>query len=430
MPAKKKNKNSVVVAATIPQGEFLQLPQRFRGFCGGYGSGKTTVGCMALCINAWGTPGHNQGYFAPTYPHIRDIFFPTIDEVAGLMGLSVDIKEGNKEVHFYSGKQYRGTVICRSMERPASIIGFKIAHAMIDEIDIMPIAKATMAWRKILARMRYKDAKNSIDVTTTPEGFLFTYNTFKRMPSEKPELKTRYGLVQASTYSNAKNLPDDYIPSLLEAYPKELASAYIAGQFVNMRSGTIYYAFDRKVHNSHEIIQDKEPLYIGQDFNVQHMASTIYVQRANGWHVVAELKEVFDTPSMIRIVKERWQDNNHNIIIYPDATGKARETVNASSSDIALLKQAGFVVKAKSRNPLVKDRINAVNKRFQDMKLWVNVREVPAVASSLEQHVYDANGEPDKKSGCDHQNDATGYPIAYEFPIARPIFSVEQVSLY
>ncbi len=278
--------------------------------------------------------------------------------------------------------------------------------------------------------MRYEGAKNSIDVTTTPEGFLFTYNTFKKLPSERPELKGRYGLIQASTYSNEVNLPDDYIPSLIEAYPKELVDAYIAGQFVNMRSGTVYYAFNRKTHNSHEIIQDKEPLYIGMDFNVQHMAATVYVQRENGWHAVSELKEVFDTPSMIKIIQERWQSKGHNIIVYPDPTGKARETVNASTSDIALLRQVGFAIKAKSKSPLVKDRVLAVNKRFQDKKLWVNVEEVPTVASCLEQQVYDANGEPDKKSGFDHQNDATSYPIVFEFPISRPTFAVEQVSIF
>ena len=99
-------------------------------------------------------------------------------------------------------------------------------------------------------------------------------------------------------------------------------------------------------------------------------------------------------------------------------------------SDIALLKQAGFVIKAKLKNPRVKDRINAVNKCFQDMKLWINVKEAPVAASCLEQQIYDANGEPDKKSGQDHQNDATGYPISYEFPIIRPTFSVDQVSIY
>jgi hypothetical protein len=35
------------------------------------------------------------------------------------------------------------------------------------------------------------------------------------------------------------------------------------------------------------------------------------------------------------------------------------------------------------------------------------------------------NGEPDKKSGNDHQNDATTYPIAYEMPIVKPVANVK-----
>ena len=198
-----------------PQWQFLQLKQRFRAFVAGYGTGKTWVGCMALCANAWSNPGQNQGYFAPTYPQIRDIFWPTIDEVAFIMGLRADIKESNKEVHLFSGKQYRSTIICRSMERPGMIIGFKIAHAHVDEIDVLTVDKATTAWRKILARMRDKDAKNGIDVTTTPEGFQFVHKLFVTQLAEKPEMRERYALTQASTYENAKNLPRDYIPSLI-----------------------------------------------------------------------------------------------------------------------------------------------------------------------------------------------------------------------
>jgi len=45
------------------------------------------------------------------------------------------------------------------------------------------------------------------------------------------------------------------------------------------------------------------------------------------------------------------------------------------------------------------------------------------VARCLEQQAY-KDGEPDKKAGFDHQNDATGYPIAYEFPILRPMTQI------
>lgn len=410
--------------ANIPQGKFLAMPHKYRAFVAGYGSGKTWVGCMAKAIHYLQHPLINQGYFAPTYSHIRDIFFPTVEESVFDMGLSVDIKEGNKEVHFYTGKIYRGTTICRSLDKPQNIIGFKIGHALIDEIDILPTNKAKQSWQKVIARMRYKGTglKNGVDITTTPEGFKFVYKTFVEALEKKPNLTHNYGLIQASTYDNEANLPDDYISSLLESYPSELRDAYLEGKFVNLTSGTVYRNYNRHKHNSEETIQPGEPLYIGMDFNVQHMAATIYVKRGDIWHAVDELKEVFDTPDMIRIIRDRYQSEKHSIIVYPDATGDNRKSVSANSSDIALLRQANCYVKANSKNPFVKDRILATNKAFEDMKIMINKTACPTVAACLEQQCYTVNGEPDKTSGFDHQNDATTYPIAFEMPIKERTF--------
>ena len=412
--------NSVNVEVNRPQGAFLAMPHKYRAFVAGYGSGKTWVGSMASCIHFWQHPKINQGYFAPTYPQIRDIYFPTIDEVAFNMGLRADIKEGNKEVHIYSGNTYRGTTICRSMERPQTIIGFKIGHALVDEIDAMDSRKAKEAWRNIIARLRYsdKDLRNGADITTTPEGFKETHRLFVENTNKSPNLKSSYGLIQASTYDNEINLPDDYIQSMIDTYPKELIEAYLMGKFVNLKSGAVYRAYNRVTHNSIEQIKPNDVLRIGMDFNVMHMAATIYVDRHDGWHAVDELKEIFDTPDMITAIKNRYQEHGR-IIIYPDASGGSRKSVDASSSDIALLKQAGFEVKVNSTNPAVKDRVMSVNKLFETGRLWVNASKCPTVAKNLEQQAYDENGEPDKKSGFDHQNDATGYPIAHEFPIKR-----------
>ncbi|MGT2495015.1 terminase large subunit domain-containing protein [Cupriavidus basilensis] len=122
-------------------------------------------------------------------------------------------------MHVYEGRKYRGTAICRSMEKPETIVGFEIGHGLIDELDVMNPLKAQTAWRKIIARMRYnvEGPKNGIDVTTTPEGFKFVYQQFVKAITEKPALAEMYGLIQASTYDNELNLPDDYIPSLRKA---------------------------------------------------------------------------------------------------------------------------------------------------------------------------------------------------------------------
>lgn len=408
----------------IPQSQFLALPHKFRAFVAGFGSGKTWVGCSATCKHFWEFPKINSGYFAPSYPQIRDIFYPTIDEVAADWGLRTEIREGNKEVHFYSGKKYRGTTLCRSMDDPGSIVGFKIGHALVDEYDLLTMEKALLAHKKIMARMRYKvdNLRNGVDFTTTPEGFKATYKLFVSDVLKDEKKKSTYGLIHASTYENEKNLPDDYIQTMLDAYPSQLIEAYLNGQFVNLTSGTVYNNFDRKLNDSDVVEQKGEPLHVGMDFNVQHMAAVVHVER-NGMPIaVGELVGVYDTPSMIKLLQARYE--GHKIYVYPDASGQNRKTVDASTNDIALLKQAGFLVLVDASNPSVKDRIVAMNAAFHNAKgerrYKVNTRRCPEYTRCLEQQAYDKHGQPDKDSGVDHANDAGGYYICKRLPVLRP----------
>lgn len=421
----------------VPQAQFLAMPHKFKAYVAGFGSGKTWVGCGGICKGMWEHPKINQGYFAPTYPQIRDIFYPTVEEVAFDWGLKVQINESNKEVHFYAGRQYRGTTICRSMEKPATIVGFKIGNALVDELDVMPALKAQQAWRKIIARMRYKVAglRNGIDVTTTPEGYKFVYQQFVKAVRDKPELATLYGLVQASTFDNEANLPDDYIPSLLASYPPELIKAYLRGHFTNLTSGTIYHQFDRKLNNCADEEQPGEPLFIGMDFNVGKMAAIVHVKREGLPRAVRELVKVYDTPAMIkRIQEEFWRYEggryvaSRQIYIYPDASGDSRKSNCASLTDIAQLKEAGFSVMVNASNPPVKDRINSMNAMFcnalGERRYLVNVQRCPVYTESLEQQVWDKNGEPDKKADNDHPNDGGGYFIVKDYPIVKPAYSI------
>lgn len=347
-------------------------------------------------------------------------------------GLRVKVAEVNKEVHFYSGRVYRGTTICRSMEKPDSIVGFKIARADIDEIDTLAARKAEQSWRKIIARLRLSfDGLNGADIATTPEGFKFTYSQFVKALRDKPDLADMYGLVQASTYDNEANLPDDYIPSLLASYPPQLIDAYLDGQFVNLTSGTVYHAYDRTLNGCTDTVRDSEPLHIGVDFNVGKMAGVVHVLRDGDPRAVDEIINAYDTPDMIRQIRTRyWQHDGNDwrktreIRVYPDASGGSRKSVNASETDIALLRAAGFTVIAPAANPPVKDRINAMNAMFCNARgarrYKVNAETCPTYADHLEQQVWNDQGEPDKKSGTDHTNDGAGYFIHSKFPVIRP----------
>lgn len=425
----------------IPQNNFLATKKKYRAFVAGYRAGKTFSGCCALAIHAYQFPRVKAGYFAPTYPQIRDIFYPTIEEALFHWGLRVKIKQGVHEVDVFRGNCYHGTIICRSMDNPGSIIGFKIGHALVDEIDTMATAKARDSWRKIIARMSYKrnDLVNGIDVTTTPEGFKFTYEQFVKLPRQDPKLAELYGVVHASTYSNKHNLPEDYIPSLLASYPPNLIDAYINGQFVNLQTGTVYASYNRALNRCSDTVQQGETLYIGLDFNVGKMAGIVHVKRDGLPRAVDEIVNGYDTPDMIRRIKEKfWRYESGayrpscQIRVYPDASGGSRKSVNASETDLALLRQAGFQVLAPGANPPVKDRVNSMNAMFcnaqGERRYLVNDATCPTYADALEQQAWAANGEPDKSTGHDHPVDAAGYHIHFDYPVIKRTTTVSHVS--
>lgn len=414
----------------VPQDRFLDLPHKFRAFVGGFGSGKTWVGAAAQCEHFWEHPRANLGYFAPTYSQIRDIYYPTFEEVAYTYGMRAKVNQANHEIHVHRGRWYHGTIICRSMEKPETIIGFKIARGLMDELDVMKLPKAQTAWRKSIARLRLKfDGQNGLDVTTTPEGFKFVYQQWVKAVRDKPELASMYGMVQASTYDNELNLPDDYIPSLLASYPPQLISAYLRGQFVNLVSGNVYPNFDRRLNHTPERIDEREALHIGMDFNVLNMTAVVSVIRNDEPRTLEELTQVRDTPTMAKMLQERYKAKGHPVTIYPDASGQNTSSKNASESDLSILKQAGFTINVNSTNPAVKDRVNAVDAMTLNAageRRWkVNTDQCPVLTEALEQQAWDKNGEPDKSTGHDHPNDAVGYFLVKRWPIVKRVASAE-----
>jgi hypothetical protein len=407
------------ISPTIPQFDYITSKAQFPAMVAGFGSGKTEGAVKRAIIGKLHNPTTNRGFYLPTYDLVRNIAFPRFEQALEELGIGYRLyKSPLNELEIYG----YGKIIFRSMDAPHRIIGYEHADADVDELDTLKEEDAADCWRRILSRNRQKKPNgepNTIGVTTTPEGFRFVYKTWKLDP------KDGYEIIQAPTRSNP-HLPSGYIASLEAMYPPELLSAYLEGQFVNLTSGTVYNAFDRKLNHSDEVEKDGEALHVGMDFNVQNMAAIVHIER-NGLPIaVNELTGVYDTPAMIRLIKDRFP--RHKIIVYPDASGQNRKTVDASTNDLALLRQAGFQVVVDSANPGVKDRIVAMNAAFLnatgERRYKVNTRRCPEYTRCLEQQAYDKHGQPDKTSGVDHANDAGGYYICKRLPVNRPAASV------
>ena len=448
-----------IIELTDSQTEFIKDDfSKAVAFVTGFGGGKTFVLVTKMVEIKLKYPKIDLLYLLPVYSMFRDILFPTLAEVLDGTGIGYRINKTTGEIFFDAG----GRVILKSMDNPDSIIGMNVFAVLLDELDTLPMEKAWQVWIKALARARKKinvmeqyedddgdiqtrimlddqgeeiELENQMIVGSTPEGYRLLYKLFKK---EKPD---NYTLIQASGYENI-HLPKDYYSNLKQIYPAELVEAYINGQFVNMAIGAVYKEYDREKCNSDAIYRDGEELHISMDFNVMNMNAVVFVKREpvflnnplfeyegkNSYHAIAHLHDIVDTPELIEVIRNKYPRSP--IYAYPDASGKNTSSKGFTTSDISLLKKAGFHCKYPNKNPRILERVQSANSGLKTGLIRVNYVLCENVAEALEQQVYNKNTElPEKSttSSIDDINDAFGYFIHNKYPVKRKFFKTKKV---
>ena len=172
-----------------------------------------------------------------------------------------------------------------------------------------------------LARLRSGNIQQFY-ATTTPEGHSWAFETFEKNAKEDTRL------IKAKTSDNPY-LPEGFIDSLLENYPPQLIQAYLNGNFTNLTTGAVYSRFDRTKHVINKLHFDPihEILKVGIDFNVMNCNCVIGVQEGEKLYIIDEISKQKDTDALAQELRRRYPSNK--ILIYPDASGSARSTINA-----------------------------------------------------------------------------------------------------
>lgn len=382
------------------QEDFLFSEAKHTILVAGFGSGKTEGAIVKAGVKLITTsPRLNVGYYLPNYPLINDIAVPRFQEFFEENGIRY--KYNSSEKIF---KTEYGKILLRNMTKPETIVGYETFYSIIDEIDILIKGKASAVFKKIIARNRQvcdKGAKNAIDLVSTPEGFNFLYNfAVKEASPDK-------FLIKAKTSDNPF-LPDDYIKTLAAEYTEEELTAYINGEFCNLTSGSVYKSYKRHKYNTTRTAYASDTLYVGMDFNIEKMSAIVYVIDGGAMYAVDEILNKYDTDDLCRAIRELYPMNQ--IEINPDASCRSRSSSGLSDYDILMQDKFDFIVNVRRKNPEITHRIRAVNKSFENGKLFVNLEKCPNFADALEQQSY-KDGLPDKTSGLDHVLDAGGYAV-------------------
>ena len=377
----------------------------------GFGAGKT-VGLIAKAtILAAMNVGHVSALFEPTHAMLVDILVRTCNELFDQWQIPFSYRASPQPSFTLEFAEGTHTILLRTMLTYQRLRGQNLCAVGFDEADTIPKREAESAMNMALARLRSGNVQQFY-ATTTPEGHGWAFETFEK------NKKSDTGLIQAKTKDNPY-LPDNFIESLEENYPPQLIKAYLLGQWVNLTQGQVYDRFSRADHVIDKIPFDikMETLLIGIDFNVMNCNAVVGIKDGDKLVIIDEISKQNDTDALAQEIRRRYSSNR--ILVYPDASGSARSTINASKTDIAILQSYGFSSMALKSNPFIKDRVATVNALLQNGK---GERRLAIHASCtrliecLELQSYDEKtGDPDKQNGYDHHVDALGYLIFREF---------------
>jgi PBSX family phage terminase large subunit len=394
--------------------EFIRDQEtRYLLYVGGYRSGKSYVLAHKVITLAQKNIGYEMALLSPTNDMLKRVMVPILRDALDKVGLpytyrasapnsfTLHFPEGNVLVHLLSAENYTRAA------------GLSLCAFFCDEFDLIDMDIARESWKMLVSRLTNGNVIQGC-VSTTPEGFGFCQQFWEEEAQEGRRL------IKVSTYDNPFIDPN-YISEMRKVYPERQLEAYLHGDFCNLTQGNVYYNFNRETHHTNKTLADFPGymLHIGADFNVNNSTLVTYVIKDKILHIIDEVTGIKNTEEMIKIIKQRYPQRE--VRLYPDAAGGQQHT-NAAHSDIALLKQAGIQVYHHSKNPRVRDRINAVVAKLMDgnshISLYINTMNCKNVTKTLEQQPYDPKtGAPDKTSGLDHTADAMGYVIAYLYPV-------------
>ena len=158
------------------------------------------------------------------------------------------------------------------------------------------------------------------------------------------------------------------------------------------------------------------------DFNVDFMTDVLACQYTDVTiHFFDEIRLKNSNTEELAIAMKKIAPD---IQCYPDPAGKATSTTSRKS-DHQILRDNGFIIRAKKAHPSHIDRLNALNRKLKDAEGKVGMTIDPNcihLIKDLERCQRDKRGGLDKSEiELTHALDACSYAISYKFPIIKKI---------
>jgi hypothetical protein len=394
--------------------------------CASRGFGKSVLAatCAVKAISELlqmpdGTPNRNVALIAPTFSQAVDIYYPLLAYQMGLENAASKCSRANgtfwfgPEVHlrvwsYEASERMRGTgqyfVVADEITSWEGG-GTNPQEAM--ESVVMPCITT-----------RWPDAGRSLTIST-PKGHDYFYDMYNFEDLDDDYKAYHY------TYRDSPFLSNKQIEKAkLTLDPLKFAREYEAS--FDDSGNTVFYCFDRKAHVDSSLpdFAPGEVVHACIDFNVGIMACSIFALRGGQMHFISEFQDHPDTESLAKRLQQSYQ--GHEIIAYPDPSGRARKTSAAvGKTDFSILESHGIKTRARRKHPPIIDSVAAVNRKLKnangDMDMYIHPRCKNTIRS-LERTTWTESNPNiatiDKRGGDEHYSDGVRYATEYLFPVA------------
>ena len=379
--------------------EIIQDPSRFKVIVAGRRWGKTILSLMYLLKDPF-HQGERRWFITPTYKQGKMIVFPILRQMfSGFAGAKLN--ETEMSVMFDNGAE----LSVKGADNENALRGVELTKCVMDE---MAYIKPDV-WEEIVYPM-LATTKGSVLFIGTPNGYDTMYDLYSRGQSESDWKSWQFktidgGFVPADEIARARRTMDGV------RFRQEFEASF------ETSGNRAAWNFDRSLHvkKAKDLATYK---WWGCDFNVDYMTAVLACQFSDGTiHYYNEIRiKNSNTEEMARKMKAI----EPKIEVYPDPSGSARSTTS-NKSDHQILRDFGFLIRAKKSHPSHIDRLNALNRKLLDADGNVTMTIDPKcvyLIKDLEQVQRDKKGGIDKSQiELTHSLDACSYAISYKFPV-------------
>ena len=380
---------------------------RFRVVVAGRRFGKTHLSIRELCYHAK-DPDKECWYVAPSYKMARQIVWRKLKNKLQDLNWIAKTNETDLTITLVNGS----TIALKGADNYDSLRGVGLDFIVLDEFaDIDP-----EAWYETL-RPTLSDKQGRALFIGTPKGIgNWAYEIYQNSQEDQDN----WASFSYTTLDGGNVTAEEIESARKDLDERTFRQEYMAS--FETFTGRIYYSFDRALNVVKYQGLTPDAVYVGMDFNIDPMSAVIATRTGDTLHVIDEIR-IFgsNTQEMVAEIKQRYPKSK--IWVYPDPAGSQRKTSAGGQTDIMILQNAGFVVKAPRSHTPVRDRINAVNSRLcssSGIRHLIIDPKCKYTIEGLERQTYkEGTSQPDKDSGYDHMNDALGYAVDYLFPVRK-----------